>query len=339
MSKIIEFPNREKVYEQASQWIAKLDRGLSVDEEIELSKWIRKRSEHKQVLFEMAGLWDKMDSLARLADLFDAPQKRASNYRSRAYFAVAASLMMVVAIAWGAFEFQAHNSRLIDGVYETAIGEHSTVNLPDGSQLVLNTNSRIQVQYSSRHRLFLLERGEINIDVAHDEDRPLSVLAGNKVVQAVGTAFNVKINNASEVELIVTNGKVRVEHRRKDAQQLTEFVAERLPDSALAISRGEKIVLGAQEEKISHVEDADLNVRLSWRQGNLIFRGETLEQALTEISRYTSIKFQVMDEKIKHERIAGLFKAGDVTGLLTALRQNFNIESEQLDNTVILSAR
>ncbi len=47
-----------------------------------------------------------------------------------------------------------------------------------------------------------------------------------------------------------------------------------------------------------------------------------------------------MDEQIRHARIAGLFKAGDVDGLLATLTRNFNIESERLDdNKILLRAR
>ncbi len=70
---------------------------------------------------------------------------------------------------------------------------------------------------------------------------------------------------------------------------------------------------------------------MSWRQGNLIFRGETLEDAIAEVSRYTPVRFELADERLKDIRIGGLFKAGDVNGLLASLEENFKIESRWLD--------
>lgn len=341
MSKILEFPNKEQIYEQASQWIAKLDRNLSDAEQQALVAWMQHKPEHRQVMLEMAKLWDKMDSLARLSDLFEAPPNARRQYRSSHIYlgAVASFVLATLGIVWSLGNFYLSQQQILDGAYETAIGEHSTISLPDGSQLVLNTNSRILVKYSSDHRLLLLERGEVNVDVAHDEARPLSVMAGNKMVQAVGTAFNVKLRANQEVELLVTDGKVRVAARPpQQPQQIS--ITPALPEGAMAVSKGETVILGAPREKIAQIEEADIAVQLSWRQGNLIFRGETLEQALVEISRYTSIEFEVLDEDIRHERIAGLFKAGDVKGLLTTLSQNFNIESElQGENKVLLRAR
>lgn len=346
MSNIIEFPKREAIYDQASLWIARMDRELTSAEQQELAQWLAASEQHRSVLFEMAELWDKMDSLARLADLFQAPAKPAR--QPRFYGAIAASVaLLAVVIGWNLapqvpgqlLALLPFQEQVVDGVYETAVGEHSNVNLPDGSQLVLNTNSRVTVKYSDDHRLFLLERGEINIEVAHDKDRPLSVMAGNKVVQAVGTAFNVRLQTDNQVALLVTDGKVLV--AQKTVQQtIDKIVAERLPASALAVSKGEKIMLGAERETIAKVDDNEIVAKLSWRQGNLVFRGETLEEALVEINRYTSVQFEVADESIKQERIAGLFKAGDVDGLLAALEQNFNIHNQRMGNNKIrLSAK
>lgn len=349
MSNIIDFPNREQIYDQASLWIARMDRELSVQEQQELSHWLAASEQHRTVLFEMAELWDKMDSLARLADLFQAPQQASPRARKpRFYGAIAASLALIALVfSWSLTAPQQasliawlHSEQaVVDGVYETAVGEHSNVNLPDGSLLVLNTNSRVVVKYSEDHRLFLLERGELNIEVAHDKNRPLSVVAGNKVVQAVGTAFNVRIRNDNEVALLVTDGKVLV---AKQAVQHTieKIVAERLPANSMAVAKGEKVVLGAQQETIAKADDNEITAQLSWRQGNLVFRGETLEDALVEINRYTAVQFEVIDDSIKQERIAGLFKAGDVDGLLAAFEQNFNIQNQRIGNNKIrLSAK
>ncbi len=347
MSNVYELPSNEAAYDQASEWIAKLDRDLSESEEQELVSWLESNEAHRDILFEMASVWDSMDSLSRLSSLFSPPTKSAApkGFHQRFYFAAAASILVVAMVgvlsvmsyvpsqapAWLAV-FQINKN--IDGVYDTSVGEHSRVNLPDGSELVLNTNSRIQVKYTDDARLFFLERGEIHIDVAHDKSRPLSVIAGDKVVQAVGTAFNVQIFNDREVELIVTDGKVLVaEHNSNEVFE--EIEQAPLPVSSLAVSQGEKIVLGSKEEHVDKIQDTDIEASLSWRQGNLVFRGETLEEALAEITRYTDVEFEIRDDSVRSVRIAGLFKAGDIKGLLATLRQNFHIDHQKLDNNKV----
>ncbi len=341
MSNVYQLPNQDEVYEQASLWIAKLDRTLTPAEEQELKQWLTTPG-HQDVLFQMASVWDSMDSLSRLSSLFPPPTRTSVGFPAKYAVAAAASVLVVLLSGvWGMMTFAPkaapqwlmawHIEQNIDGVYETGVGEHSRVNLPDGSELVLNTNSRIQVKYTKDARLFFLERGEIHIEVAHDTSRPLSVMAGDKVVQAVGTAFNVQIHSDKEVELIVTDGKVRVAKRRPEDIYKAVDPAP-LPVSSLAVSQGEKIVLGAKNQHVKKLASADIEAKLSWREGNLVFRGETLEEALTEISRYTDVNFNIEDDSIRSIRIAGLFKAGDIKGLLVALRQNFEIDHRRISD-------
>jgi transmembrane sensor len=76
---------------------------------------------------------------------------------------------------------------------------------------------------------------------------------------------------------------------------------------------------------------------LSWRQGSIIFRGESLSDAMTEISRYTNINFELADdERLKQVHVAGMFKTGDVKGLLEVLNNNFNISYERVSPDKIM---
>jgi transmembrane sensor len=68
----------------------------------------------------------------------------------------------------------------------------------------------------------------------------------------------------------------------------------------------------------------------------VVFEGEPLESALTEISRYVAVHFNYDDEKLKEQRVAGYFKAGDLDGLLAALNNNFNIQYRKVDDNTIL---
>jgi transmembrane sensor len=203
--------------------------------------------------------------------------------------------------------------------------------------LTLNTNSLIRVNYNALQRVLVLERGEMSIEVAHDARRPLSVMAGQKVVQAVGTAFNVQIIDEGQVELIVTEGTVMVaDNVEPRGSGAAVDPARTVGATPRTVTKGERVLLGADRETISKVSDSALSAELSWRQGNLIFRGETLAVAIAEVSRYTPVRFEIADERLNELRIGGLFKAGDVDGLLATLKENFNIDSERLDAERVL---
>jgi transmembrane sensor len=348
VTNVYSLPTQKRRVDTASEWLAKLDRGLSPAEEQELRGWLAQNAENRRTLLQLASLWDKMDSLSLLTELFPEPQK--PDRRRLFYPALAASLALLVIAGWlviqrspdlpGEPDATRTAAASVTSVYETAIGERSTVRLSDQSVLTLNTNSLIEVTYSGTQRLLQLERGEMSIEVAHDPSRPLSVMAGGKIVRAVGTAFNVQILDDAQVELIVTEGTVMVvDDIERGGSASTVDSAPIVGTTPRTVTKGEKVLLGADRETVAKVSDSALSAELSWRQGNLIFRGETLAVAIAEVSRYTPVKFEIADERLKELRIGGLFKAGDVDGLLATLKENFNIDSERPDaERVVLKA-
>ena len=283
----------------ASDWIAKLDRGLSDIELSVLSQWLGEHKENKEVLFEVAKMWDKMDDLSRLSDIFpqhgvvhassnaNVPHHNVNRTKGRKtadwFGAIAASLF--IALTMGVYQHFGNGLPFIgssqssivamQASYQTGIGESNTIHLPDNSKIVLNTNSFVQVKYTATARIIDLQRGELHIDVAHDKSRPLSVVAGGKIIQAVGTAFNVDLRSEL-VELLVTDGKVLVGANKTDLLAIdTDKENLRLPNSSMEISKGEKITLdliGHQQETVEQIDPVEIAASLSWRQGNLIFR-------------------------------------------------------------------
>jgi transmembrane sensor len=67
----------------------------------------------------------------------------------------------------------------------------------------------------------------------------------------------------------------------------------------------------------------------------LVFSGETLDEALIEISRYTTTKFELNGDELTNIKVAGYFKANDIDGLVTSLSTNFNIQFEKMNNNSI----
>lgn len=337
MNNVYPLTTARQRHEEASLWVARLDRGLSTGESAELQRWMAAHPDNEALLLEMTQLWDKMDTLSELAALFPPPAKRPSRAPLWAATAVA-SLLLTALTLWFFVSGQAPYPYPAPSeyVYQTGIGEHSQIILADGSALTLNTNSRVTVEYTDQYRLLTLERGEIFIAVAKNPERPLSVIAGGQIVQAIGTQFSVEITSQQQIELVVVEGKVQVGVHNRPSPKTTK-VQPRLVSSAPALlSAGQATLLGGSEEKIDTVSAADIEVKLSWRQGNLIFRGESLEDAVREVERYTQVEFVFLDPELKTIRVAGLFKAGDVNGLLATLRENFDIVYEYTDEQTVL---
>ncbi|MFT6899011.1 MAG: transmembrane sensor [Paraglaciecola sp.] len=344
MSNVYHLNGKDKRLEQVSEWIAKIDRGLSQAEKIDFQKWMTSSAENRVMLLEVAKLWDKMDVLTQLSEVF--PHSTVTQKKhSLTLLGMAASLLLASILSIGLWQGEwLFSSKPVQqivstNVYSTSLGEHATFYLQDKTKVVLNTDSKIKITYTDKQRLFELEKGEFHVTVAHNKAQPLSVYASGQVIQAVGTAFNVELKD-DQVELIVTDGQVLVAATTDQIKHPLLLDDVHLPQTALAVSKGEKIALGANASQVEQIDAADIDASLAWQQGSLIFRGESLAQAMKEVSRYTGYEFELLDEPLKHIKIAGLFKTDDVNGLLTALEQNFDVHHQRVSpNKIQLSSK
>lgn len=345
MNTIVPLSHGDDRLEVASRWVLKLEEGLSDSDQDDLKIWLAGHPDNVAEFLDVARVCDKIDDLSRLADLFPHEQVCPAFWMRRTYLAAMASIVVLVAVAFLFFPAFKSNDPKGDSVqfYETAVGEQSTVTLPDGTVVVLNTNSRLSVAYSANARILRLHRGEIHVEVAKDSTRLLSVLAGNRIVQAVGTSFGVEITQDHRIDLVVTEGKVVVgigtPVQQQSASQQAHIPRLLAQSAKYTVTAGEELVLGAQDEEITSVSAEEIEVRLSWRKGSLIFRGESLEDALAEVERYTTVEFVFLDEELQSKSVSGRYKVGDVEALLIALRTNFNIAHEYVGEDRVLLSR
>lgn len=344
MTKVYQIHSEEERYDEASLWIERLSEGFTREEEVELQSWLAEDPANQALLEKMARLWDKMDCLRRLSVLLPQPVATIESNRDRIpYFALVASVVLSLSVLllwnWSVNRANAPQTaqRPAEIFYETAIGEQQVNLLEDGTRITLNTDSRIGVRYTSGERLLHLEYGEVHVQVAKDPRRPLSVLAGDHVVQAVGTAFNIEIKPGRGIELVVTEGTVRVGEQTTLADVERNNVKIVLPSSATVVTADQELVMGNKAEQARPITEAEIQVKLSWKKGDLIFKGEPLANAVEEVERYTGVEFVFLDENLKEMHVSGFFKAGDVEGMLAVLKENFSIGFQrESENRVLL---
>jgi len=94
-------------------------------------------------------------------------------------------------------------------LYMTSLGEQQTIELNDGSKVNLNTDSQLRVAYETERRYLQLHQGEATFSVQHDPTRPFDVIAGNRIIRAIGTRFNVYVDQG-KVTVSVLEGKIKV---------------------------------------------------------------------------------------------------------------------------------
>src|SRR5690606_29252344 len=67
---VTEFPDLERARDEASQWIARLDRGLLPAERAQLRQWCAMTPANARALRQMSELWAELNVMQALADVF-----------------------------------------------------------------------------------------------------------------------------------------------------------------------------------------------------------------------------------------------------------------------------
>ena len=367
MSNTTKFPNRNEIEEQTSEWLAAIDRGLTGDEQEKLQAWLAESPVHGETLVHFASVWDLMDLVAPVAKVLPLDERMEAvqqpvnakeagtesfdfgGYEPRKAFSswlpVSGALTAVIVMVMVFAILPQPVDTTFTSVYRTEIGEQSGVMLPDGSRIELNTNTEVSVHISDSFRKLVLIRGEAYFDVAKNPEAPFVVEAANAQVVAIGTAFNIELLNPNEIEVMVTEGKVLVDHvgslnSFKDAEMPTRDLGfDDLGLDEMFLSVGEKAIVVKDQQAPKIVAGSfDAETDLAWREGMLIFEGESLDEAITEINRYTSLKLEIVDESIRDIEVGGYFRAGDTDQLMAIFESNFGIMNERKGDRLLLSS-
>lgn len=339
MKNILHFPDNKAIREEAAWWVARLDGSeLSAEQKEGLQVWLAQDPRHQQALIDMAKLWGQLDVLSVLAELFplhphptaqQLPRFSSIKWLQDHRLATAATLMvstclaLTVVFVLNSAPQQVMNvvSEPVELVYQTELGQQSTAKLKDGSTMALNTESVARVRYDDQERAVFLEKGEAHFNVTKNHEIPFVVYAGNGKVRAVGTAFNVRVNE-QQVDVTVSEGTVQV-----ITPKLSDLPATH-NEALTSITLTERGIVRYRDtiESYTYIEPQELAHKLAWKSGKWIFEGETLAYVIAEANRYTSDVIEISDPHIANLRVGGYFDVGDVPLLLAALEAGFGIK-------------
>ena len=102
--------------------------------------------------------------------------------------------------------------------------------------------------------------------------------------------------------------------------------AQPQPTTLGELVAGETTSFNHQLEPVKVLNEIDVMRKLSWREGMLIFSGESLEQVVAEVSRYTSLSIVIADPEIRDVRIGGYFRVGETDAMFDALQTSFGVQ-------------
>jgi transmembrane sensor len=221
---------------------------------------------------------------------------------------------------------------LRDPTVATGPGEQRTVELSDGTQVSLNANSRVVVQYDDRVRKVSLAKGEALFNVIKHQLRPFVVVIGDRKVVAMGTSFEVRREDPSGSAFAVTlvEGRIAIE---------PISWPDALPTDSLSglklLNPGERLRF---DGKSTEKKDSPPIERVTaWQRGQLIFDDTSLGEAAAEFNRYGTRKLSIEGPGLGRLRVGGVFKISDPSSFAQAMASTFHLRIVDRGETIVLT--
>ncbi|MGY1446174.1 FecR family protein [Pseudomonas chlororaphis] len=302
---------------QAAGWFTRNRDDRSQATRDAFKMWFREPA-HARAYAEFERLWADLAELEPLNQPTPLPVRKKPRWRPA--LAVAAALVCaLLAIELGA----------PPAIHSQQIAAQSTgmrsFNLPDGSTLYVNANTRLRIDFTAQQRNLYLDQGQLYLEVAADKERPLWVHAGNARVRVVGTGFDVR-RGEKQLVVSVAHGQVAFV---PDAQK---------PNSLLLGARQRGIydyVSGTlREQAVNVAEVAD------WRGGHLAFRNRDLSSLVDELNLYRRQPVLLADGALGNFKVSGNLDVQDPDALIKALPALIPVKTVALaDGRVRIEAR
>jgi transmembrane sensor len=313
---------------EAEQWFARLlDADCPREQRVAFERWRDADPRHAAAWRELERLWQCSAEAARHPAVMAAARRAwRGEQDSRRWLvpAMAAGLAALLAVVL---------PRWLSGppdpvgiTYATTTGQQRTVQLTDGSSILLDTDTRLAVRYGARARRVDLLRGQAQFHVHGDHAWPFVVHAGLGTVTAVGTTFQGRTGeDATDVALL--EGKLSIATRASDGAP-----------QQVALASGQSLSFD-RSGRITPAHALDPQQAQGWTQGKLFVHDWRLPQLLAEMNRYSTTKLTIGDPSLEYIRVSGVFRTGDQSALLRMLREGWAIGARRISDAQIVLQR
>ncbi len=288
-------PLERQVAAQAAEWFVLLHSGeATAAEHSRFEKWLASHTEH-------ARAWQRAQQVSGRAGgipsaLGSAVLRRPRNRRDAVRLLT--TLMVAAPVGWLAWRVAPWQQWT--ATYATATGEQRELVLADGSRIVLDTGSAVDIRFDAQQRTLLLRAGAILATTAPDpapQHRPFIVATAQGTARAIGTRFTVR-QEAHRSQVAVLQGAVEIKLRDGSAQQL--------------LQAGQQTSFA--EAQIDAVEPVSASAG-QWARGVLAVDDMRLDAFAAELARYRPGLLRC-DDAVAGLRITGAFQLHDTDAIL-----------------------
>jgi transmembrane sensor len=316
----------EAVRAEAAVWLARLhSEQRTASTERAFRAWFTADPMHAAAFERITNTWEAARGVSQAVDSWQAETaSRAQATRIRRK-TVAAALALIVLVVTGSWILQSALRFSKAQVVETSLGERRSLVLPDGTRLVLNTDSRVTLRFDEAARRLTLNKGQAHFNVATAPARPFIVEAGGRQIVATGTVFDVRWTNA-KLSVVLFEGHVSVS---------PVSGARENPDAGIVIlepgQRAQFENTGTIVRSVKRLDRED-----AWIGGRAVFDNTRLGDAVAEMNRYTRKRIEISDSSVAEWRISGTFSTDDVDAFARSLVDLLPVSIELRDDRTVL---
>ncbi len=298
-----------RLLDEAAHWLMRLnDERLTPAERSEFERWRHASPAHEGAWMRAELLMGKLGSLP--PELSMATLDRKDRRSRRAAVAKLAVLLAAMPAGWVGWRLVQEQGWTAD--LRTATGEQRTVTLADGSRLLLDTGTVVDIKFDRSQRLIHLRRGAILLETAADPtgaNRPLRILTALGSLRPLGTRFSVQQGSDDEfVDLAVTQGAVEV--TLKDGSR-----------PAFVVPAGSRVMLTRQGPGEMQAVGSQ---QLAWVHGMLMADAMPMAEVCAQLGRYRSGLLHCAPE-VAHIKVSGAFPLMDTERALLMLSETYAV--------------
>lgn len=260
----------------------------TASDHVDLDAWLRRDPRNRQEYERLAAVWNDLDALPDPRAAQAARDGLSRRRLLQGTLALTGTATGIGALTIGGLP------EAIAADFRTGTGERRVASLTDGSQVELDAETALSLDFTPQLRRLRLLSGRALFTVIADPGRPFEVACGQGAVRALGTTFVVH-RRAADVVVAVTESAASVS----------------APDGAASATRrirlaaGQRVVYGVSG--LGPVTQASPESETAWRRGKLAFEDRPLGDVIADLNRYRRGRIVIWDQALLDLRVDGIF--------------------------------
>lgn len=323
-----------KLYELISRYLAG---EITPEEEGDLNAWTEKSEDNRETLEQYQQLWEMTETpelpfqpnperaWENILPQLDEEESTGSGnpvIRRLPFWSRAAAILLIVSLAYVLVQ-QWNGSDDTGWVVHATGDQQLELLLPDQTQITLNANSHLRYLKDFDTRQVKLE-GEAFFDVAHDENKPFTILTGETQTTVLGTAFNLRAYPGEQtVELTMERGKV-------------EFTRIDQPEENVVLESEERAVFSKPQQEIRKLTTSTDNA-FSWKEHALYFNDTPLAEIIIDLERYFYVDIELSSEELGNCVFTGDYQQPNLEHIIIGLEIALGLEVQREAELIVFS--